>query len=72
MFFKSGTEVKVIIRKEDNPEEYHEEIGLYLGSGDSGGLLRHHIVNEDGIGSRKLIIFHLISKCRKLIKRQFS
>ena len=29
-----------------------------------------HTVLENGIGSRKLIIFHLKSKCRKLLKRK--
>lgn len=30
----------------------------------------YHIVLENGVGSRKLIIFHLKSKCRKLLKRK--
>lgn len=29
----------------------------------------YHTVLENGVGSRKLIIFHLKSKCRKLLKR---
>lgn len=30
----------------------------------------YHTVLENGVGSRKLIIFHLKSKCRKLLKRK--
>lgn len=37
--FKTGTEVNVIIRDENNPEVYQEAIGTYLGGGDNKGLV---------------------------------
>lgn len=37
--FKSATEVKVIIRDENDPENFTEQIGTYVGTADSDGLV---------------------------------